>query len=137
MAEQKKSLLVTVETLLENYADTGLDVESDGYEAFVQYCKSEYGEIAGENIETFAGIKLSGKGDKAKGSLNRGTVKFAQCHNTATRVLSGCSLIKGLEDSTGSLVGKLNCRELVSLWHEGWQRKQDAKRREATAQASV
>lgn len=135
MAEQKKSLLVTVEILLETFATTGL--EEKPYAAFVQFCKSEVGEIAGNNIDTFQGLTISGKGDKAKGKFARGNVEFAQRHNVATAVLAGCTALKKIEDSTNMLIGKLDCRELCEHWRDRWEAKQEAKRREAEIESTA
>lgn len=113
-----KSLII-VESLVESFLITGLEKNEPAQTAFVQFCKSEYGAIAGDNVESFSGLKITGKGDKAKGKLNRGTVEFKGGHNTAIVALSAASAIYDLESSIGRMVGKADCSEICKSWWEG------------------
>jgi len=116
--------LITVASLLSSYVITGIERDEKAQEAFINYCASEYGALSDDNKESFAGIKLSGKGDKAKGKLNRGTIEFKGGHNTALVVLAAASAIYDLESSINRVVGKVDCSEVVKSWHERWLAKQ-------------
>lgn len=116
--------LVTVETLVSQYVNTGLNDEAQ--KAFISYCSSEYGSVEGDGAGLFEGITLTGKGDKAKGKLRRGAIEFKGGHNTALVVLAGASAIRKLETSINRLVGKLDAREVIEGWHDRWLAKKSA-----------
>lgn len=111
--------LITVASLIESFLITGLEKNEVAQAAFVQYCSSEYGALSEDNKETFASLKLSGKGDKAKGKLNRGSVEFKGGHNTALCALAAASMFYDLESSTGRLIGKADCSTIIKSWWEG------------------
>jgi hypothetical protein len=113
--------LITVESLVNEFLITGLEKLEDGkaQAAFIQFCKSEYGAIAGDNTDLFAGIKISGKRGKEKGKLNRGSVEFKGGHNVAICALSAASLVYDLEESTGRLIGKMDVSKICLAWWQG------------------
>lgn len=123
------SKLVTVEIIVANYLTTGLTEESPEAKAFVQYLKSEAGALVGEDVDAFDSFAVSGKGDKAKAKVAKGTHEYkgARFVNTATIVLAGVSAIRKIENSIGYCVGKLDCREVVEAWVTRWREKQAAK----------
>lgn len=127
--------LVSVDTLLESHVTTGLTGEA--YEAFVQFCRSEYGAFrqATGADDAFSTLRLSGKGDKAKAKLNRGSVevKGSVFHNTAFRVLAGACAIRDIEETVNGEVGKLDAREVCAKWETRWREKQVAKASENNA----
>ncbi len=111
--------LITVASLIEAFVITGLESDETAQAAFINYCASEYGALSDDNKETFASLKLSGKNEKAKGKLNRGTVEFKGGHNTALCTLAAASAIYDLESSIGRKVGKADCSEIIALWYSG------------------
>jgi len=105
---------VNVESILE-VVSTGLDGED--LVAFKGFMAAELGAIkAGAGDDVFAGLKLTGKGDKAKGTYNGARVEFKGGHNAALRVIHfGCILLKEA-DSLGILPPVVDMSPTCKAW---------------------
>lgn len=104
----------TVDSILE-VVRTGL--EGEEATAFRAYCACELGAlkaIAGDDM--FAGLKLKGKGDKAKGVYNGAKVEFKGGHNAATIVLHFGALILKESDSLGYLPPTVDMSQVCAAW---------------------
>lgn len=104
----------TVDSILE-VVKTGL--EGEEATAFRAYCACELGALkalAGDDM--FAGLKLKGKGDKAKGVYNGARVEFKGGHNAATIVLHFGAMILKESDSLGYLPPIVDMSQVCNAW---------------------
>lgn len=104
----------TVESLFE-VVTTGL--EGEDLQAFKAFCACELGAIksmVGDDM--FAGLRLKGKGDKAKGTYNGAKVEFKGGHNAATLVMNFAVLVLKEADGLGILPPVVDCRQICEAW---------------------
>lgn len=110
----------TVDGLLDAVS-TGL--EGEDLAAFKAFCQCELGAIkklAGDDM--FAGLRLKGKGDKAKGTYNGAKVEFKGGHNAATLVMSFACLVLKEADGLGILPPTVDCSQICTAWKERRER---------------
>lgn len=111
---------------------TGLE-EAD-QAAFEAYLGCELGalrKMVGDDV--ISGFKLSGKGDKSKGTLTGAKVDFKGGHNTATVCIHFACLMLSESGKLGILPFTVD----VSEYCANWKARRDAKARIEAANAST
>lgn len=111
-------------TLVNDFCVTGLTDAAD-IKAFAAFCDSEGGNLAKLADGEFRGLKLTGKGDKAKGTYKGAQVKFNGGHNAATIALHAATQAWETCESLGLPYGAIKAD--VSVIALNWKSKRDKK----------
>lgn len=114
--------------LVSDFCVTGLS-DADDIKAFAAFCDSEGGALAKLADGEFRGLKLTGKGDKAKGTYKGAQVKFNGGHNAATIALHAATQAWETCESLGLPYGAIKADVSTIALH--WKAKRDNKKTSA------